>query len=123
MKTEIINWLREKKDFVSGQELCDHFGVSRTAVWKTINQLKKEGYEIEAVPNRGYRLLDAEDVFGAEEIKSYLTTKWVARSLDFYKETASTNILAKQAAEDGLADGTLIVAAGTVRQGPIFILP
>ena len=75
MKTEIINWLREKKNFVSGQELCDHFGVSRTAVWKTINQLKKEGYEIEAVPNRGYRLLDAEDVFGAEEIKSYLTTK------------------------------------------------
>lgn len=121
MKTEIINRLREKKDFVSGQELCDHFGVSRTAVWKTINQLKKEGYEIEAVPNRGYRLLDAEDVFGAEEIKSYLTTKWVARSLDFYKETASTNILAKQAAEDGLADGTLIVAdmqtAGRGRRG------
>jgi biotin operon repressor len=49
MKAEILGWLRESDKFVSGQELCNRFGVSRTAVWKVINQLKKEGYRIEAV--------------------------------------------------------------------------
>ena len=41
--------LRESEDYVSGQQICEKFGVSRTAVWKAINQLKEEGYEVEAV--------------------------------------------------------------------------
>ena len=45
MKTEILKLLRESKDYVSGQQLCETFGVSRTAVWKVMNQLKEEGYE------------------------------------------------------------------------------
>ena len=55
MKTEILTLLRETDGYVSGQELCEKFGVSRTAVWKAINQLKEAGYEIEAVQNKGYR--------------------------------------------------------------------
>ena len=47
------------KGYLSGQQLCDHFQVSRTAVWKVIDQLKKEGYRIEAVRNKGYRLTSA----------------------------------------------------------------
>ena len=57
MKTEILTLLRETDGYVSGQELCEKFGVSRTAVWKAINQLKEAGYEIEAVQNKGYRIL------------------------------------------------------------------
>ena len=49
MKAEILRLLRETDGYVSGQELCNQFGVSRTAVWKAINQLKEAGYEIEAV--------------------------------------------------------------------------
>ena len=49
MKAEILKMLRETDSYVSGQELCNKFGVSRTAVWKAINQLKENGYEIEAV--------------------------------------------------------------------------
>ena len=49
MKAKILELLREKETYVSGQELCEQFGVSRTAVWKAIGQLKKEGYVIEAV--------------------------------------------------------------------------
>ena len=45
MKTEILTLLRETDGYVSGQELCEKFGVSRTAVWKAINQLKEAGYE------------------------------------------------------------------------------
>ena len=44
--------LRQSDGYLSGQQLCDHFQVSRTAVWKAINQLKEEGYEIEAVRKR-----------------------------------------------------------------------
>ena len=53
--------LRQSDGYLSGQQLCDHFQVSRTAVWKAINQLKEEGYEIEAVRNKGYRIVDIPD--------------------------------------------------------------
>lgn len=53
MKSEILKLLKEAEGYISGQELCERFGVSRTAVWKVINQLKEEGYEIEAVRNKG----------------------------------------------------------------------
>ena len=51
-KEEIVRLLKEKDDYVSGQELCEYFGVSRTAVWKAIKQLEKDGYQIEAVNNK-----------------------------------------------------------------------
>lgn len=58
MKTKILQALRQNQEtYVSGQELCEKFGVSRTAVWKAIKQLKEAGYEITAVQNRGYRLV------------------------------------------------------------------
>lgn len=52
MKSEILSALRSADGYVSGQELCEKFGVSRTAIWKAINQLKQAGYEIEAVQNK-----------------------------------------------------------------------
>ena len=80
MKSEILTLLREgmrrgnaqdgSQEYISGQELCSRFGVSRTAVWKVMNQLKAEGYEIEAVQNKGYRLKASPDVVGEDEIKS-----------------------------------------------------
>ena len=50
MKTEILKLLREQDGYLSGQQICETLGVSRTAVWKVMNQLKEEGYQIEAVP-------------------------------------------------------------------------
>ena len=80
MKTEILKLLRESQDYVSGQQLCETFGVSRTAVWKVMNQLKEEGYEVEAVRNRGYRIVGSADVMTQEELESLLDdrTKWAA---------------------------------------------
>lgn len=66
MKTEILKLLRESEGYVSGQKLCGKLGVSRTAVWKIINQLKEEGYHVEAVQNRGYRIVDIPDVLSEE---------------------------------------------------------
>ena len=101
------------REYISGQELCSRFGVSRTAVWKAINQLKEEGYEIEAVQNKGYRLKASPDVIGEIELGSRLRTRgdghWAGSSLLFYPSTGSTNMDAKRAAEDGAPEGTLVV--------------
>lgn len=121
MKTEILTWLRERDDYVSGQELCEHFGVSRTAVWKVIRQLKADGYKIEAVQNRGYRLIDDKTVYGADEISRLLDTRWAGKKLCYYDSLGSTNAQAKVEAENGAPHGTLVVAdmqtAGRGRRG------
>ena len=72
MKEEILALLRSRDEFVSGQTICEKLGVSRTAVWKCVNQLKKEGYEIESVTRKGYRLLRSPDLLLEEEIRSWL---------------------------------------------------
>lgn len=95
---------------MSGQELCTQFGVSRTAVWKVINQLKEQGYEIEAVPNRGYRLTHVPDVMNEAEIKSRVSTNWAGCEVFYFDSIDSTNTKAKELAENGHPHGTLVVA-------------
>ena len=86
---------------MSGQQLCDRLGVSRTAVWKVMKQLKEEGYQIESVPSRGYRLVESPaDVYSESEIASRLQTKWAGRRLVFFESTGSTNPDAKRFADD-----------------------
>lgn len=126
-RAEILALLRERREFVSGQELCERFGVSRTAVWKAVNLLKKEGYEIEAIQNRGYRLCGPAEVFGQAEISSRLDTRWAGRNLIYHAEVDSTNNLAKLEAEKGAPHGTVIVAdtqtAGRGRRGRYWESP
>lgn len=126
-RDEIIHMLREADDYVSGQELCEHFGVSRTAVWKAVKQLEQDGYQIEAVNNRGYRLIEQEDMMSALEISRYMETEQIGKNLIFHKETGSTNLDAKQLAEEGAPEGTLVVAdmqtAGRGRRGRAWVSP
>ncbi|MDD3363157.1 MAG: biotin--[acetyl-CoA-carboxylase] ligase [Hespellia sp.] len=110
MKTEILKLLRESTEYISGQELCEHFNVSRTAVWKVINQLKEEGYQIEAVRNRGYHIVECPDILSREEIESQMQTAWAGRSVVCFEETDSTNNQIKKLAEAGAVHGTLAVA-------------
>lgn len=123
MKADILKLLRESEDYISGQQLCEQFGVSRTAVWKVINQLKEEGYQVEAVRNRGYRIIDDSDVITKEELESRLQdqTKWAGQKLTVFEETDSTNVQAKQLGEQGAEHGLLVVAdqqnAGRGRRG------
>lgn len=116
MKAEILALLREKDGYISGQELCNRFSVSRTAVWKAINQLKESGYEIEAVPNKGYRLVGQQDVLNKNEIESRLHTKWAGRELYYYESTDSTNLQVKRLMEEGAPEGVLVVG-GEQKQG------
>ena len=81
MKAQILKLLRQSADSVSGQELCRQLGVSRTAVWKAMNQLRESGYEIEAVQNKGYRLLKAPDVLSADELESLCCNRWLGKQI------------------------------------------
>ena len=72
MKSEILHLLRNADGYISGQQLCEAFGVSRTAVWKAINQLKEEGYVIDSVQNKGYRITEYPDIITDTEIRSLL---------------------------------------------------
>lgn len=110
MKTKVLSLLRTSRDYISGQELCEQFGVSRTAVWKTINQLKEDGYEIDAVTNKGYKLKSYPDILNKHEIASRLQTKWVGREVVFFNEIGSTNAEARMLADQGTGHGTLVVA-------------
>ena len=101
MKSKILEILRKKDTYVSGQELSERFGVSRTAVWKAIHQLEEEGYRIEAVPRKGYHMVEIPDVVSKEEILSLLDTKWAGKNLVCVESVDSTNNLAKQLAEQG----------------------
>ena len=125
MKTKILQALRQNQDhYVSGQELCEQLGVSRTAVWKAIKQLKEAGYLIQAVQNKGYHLLAVPDILSESEIASQLHTKWLGKSIRYFDELDSTNTEAKRIAEEPGEDdwhGTVVVAdmqtAGRGRRG------
>ena len=110
-KADILTLLRNSEDYVSGQQLCDRFGVTRTAVWKVINQLKEEGYQIESVSRRGYRLVEGPaDILSESEIASILKTQWAGRKLYCFDTTGSTNTDAKRLGEEGEPHGTVVTA-------------
>ena len=75
-----------------------------------MKQLKEEGYEIEAVQNRGYRLLTVPDILSKSEIESRLDGGWIGKQVYFAEEVDSTNTWGKRLAEEGAPHGTLVVA-------------
>lgn len=127
MKTEVLRMLKEADGYISGQEICEKFDVSRTAVWKVIKQLEAEGYLIEAVRNKGYRLKTAGDILSRAELESGMKTEWAGRNVLYFDETGSTNTAAKMAAEEGAPHGTLAVAdyqnMGKGRRGKMWTSP
>ena len=111
MKSELLRILREAGDeCVSGQSLCERFGVSRQAVWKNITQLKEKGFEIESVSNKGYKLKSEPDILNASAIESYLPKDCICKKAVTYDTIDSTNTKAKQLAEAGEPEGILLVA-------------
>ncbi len=109
MKAEILAALRESDGYVSGQDLCEKFGVSRTAIWKAVNQLKQAGYEIEAVQNRGYHIVSTPDILSENELRSIRKTQWLGNIIYYEPVMGSTNTKAMKLAEEGAPHGALIV--------------
>ena len=113
---------------ISGEELSQRLGISRTAVWKAINTLRQEGYSIEARAGQGYRLTGVPDALTEPEIRSFLhPVERVGRMLFCYDQVDSTNTRVKQLALEGAQDGTVVVAncqtAGRGRMNRVFQSP
>lgn len=126
MKDKILQKLKESKDFISGQEISREFHMTRAAIWKYISALKEEGYDIESVPSKGYRLISLPDILSYEEIKAYLNTDFIARKIYYFNTLDSTNKKAKEIAQDE-EEGTVIIAEeqtqGKGRMGRSWISP
>ena len=112
---------------VSGAKLAGDLGVSRNAVWKVMNRLRQDGYRIEAVTNRGYRLLSAPARLSETEIRRWLTAKQIGRELEIHGKLDSTNNRAKALAAAGAPHGLTVIAdsqsGGRGRMGRSFFSP
>ncbi|MBR2780960.1 MAG: HTH domain-containing protein, partial [Eubacteriaceae bacterium] len=90
-------------EFVSGEDMASDLCVSRTAVWKAVKALKERGYDIESVPNRGYRLKGTENVLSVGGIRQFLRHREL--DIEVHRTLTSTNTVLKRMAEDGCAEG------------------
>lgn len=126
-KSELLKLLEANKGtYLSGEELAGKLGYSRTAVWKAMKTLRSEGYEIEAVNNRGYALKKENDILSEEAIRLGLRKKEV--TIEVKKEIPSTNQYLKQKGiEEDYEEGSVVVAesqsAGKGRRGRHFYSP
>ncbi len=108
----LLNVLKQNQGkWISGEALAKHLSMTRTAVWKKIGILKEEGYDIESIPHRGYRLINIPDLLLAEEIRGGLKTAILGRrDIHRYVSIDSTNNRAKEMAARGAAEGVLVIA-------------
>ena len=109
---QILSALRSlEHDGVSGAELSQQLGVSRAAIWARIEELRRLGYDIEASPHLGYRLISAPDVLHADDLLSRLgKTKIIGRDIRVFERTTSTNDVIEKLARDGVKEGAVVFA-------------
>ena len=109
---QILSALRSAENGgVSGAELADRLGISRAAVWARIEDLRKLGYDIEAGPHVGYRLLNDPDVLHADDLIARLgKTKVIGRDIQVFEQTTSTNDVVEKLARDGVKEGVVVFA-------------
>lgn len=122
MEREILEYFeRHPNMYISGEQLSEKLGCSRTAVWKHIGALREQGYSFEAVPRRGYRLTGVPDRYDIGELLSGLRTETMGQTIKLFGTVDSTQPIAHKLAEQGAAEGTLVLAerqtAGRGRMG------
>lgn len=109
-KEAVLSALVKAQGAVSGEKLAQELGISRNSVWKAIAQLREEGFEIEAVTNRGYRLVAESDAVSEAGIRRWLTAKELGAVIEVHDVIDSTNTRAKALAAQGAGHGTLVCA-------------
>ncbi|MBK5252652.1 MAG: biotin--[acetyl-CoA-carboxylase] ligase [Peptostreptococcaceae bacterium] len=110
MDRTILEFLKNHRlNYVSGEAISKTLGVSRTAVWKHINELKKSGYEIESLSRKGYRLVGEPDLLTKDELSIGMSTVHLGHNVVCFETIGSTNNYIKENADD-LPDGTLVVS-------------
>lgn len=105
----------DKGKFFSGEELAARLDVSRTAVWKAVNSLRKEGYEIQAVQNKGYSLSVSTDILSIQGVEKYLNPEHSYIELEILPDIGSTNDYLREKAAQGKGEGYAVVAGAQTR--------
>jgi BirA family biotin operon repressor/biotin-[acetyl-CoA-carboxylase] ligase len=127
MNERIIEFLKRKEGYVSGDTIAQRLGISRQALWKHIQELKELGYDIVAVPHLGYRLESIPDRLFPFEIKSDLNTKFIGKKIHYYESVPSTMDVAMELGIKGAPEGTVVFAEtqtkGKGRLGRIWFSP
>ena len=127
MKSKIIHCLKSTDEFFSGEELSSKLHISRAAIWKHMQELRKEGYSIDAVPHRGYKLRSTPDKLLPEEVNFGLETKVIGQRVHYYKTIPTTMEKAYELAMEGAEEGTVIIAEaqtkGKGRMGRAWVSP
>ena len=112
----IIQFLKEADGYVSGEDMSETLKISRAAVWKYIDHLRKDGYDITAVPHLGYRLVSVPDKLLPHEIQSGLDTRTFGKNVVTFNTVGSTMDEAFRLGMEGAPEGT-VVCAETQTQG------
>lgn len=107
--------LENRGEYISGQELSRYLHISRTAVWKHIKALEEKGYRIESRPGKGYCLQEVPDLLYPAELQRGLKTGYIGQAIEYYEEVDSTNKVARQLAERGRKEGTVVIAEKQTR--------
>ena len=102
--------LKNIKGSVSGESIARELNISRAAVWKQICRLRKEGFNIDAQPKLGYRLVSQPDKLTPMEVRDGLKTIIMGKKVSYHPKTESTNGIAKNLAMKGAIEGTLVIA-------------
>ncbi len=110
MKNKVLEYLKKSNDYVSGENISNKLNVSRTAIWKNINKLKEEGYNIESSSKKGYKLIESPDILTQGEIKPFLTTSYIGNSILYYETLESTNQEIRSLAGNGEKEGLVLIA-------------
>ncbi|MCM8795847.1 MAG: biotin--[acetyl-CoA-carboxylase] ligase [Candidatus Omnitrophica bacterium] len=110
MQKRIIEFLKKRQEYVSGEEISKQLGISRQGLWKHIHELKSIGYDIIAVPHRGYRLLSCPDRLFPSEVSYQLKTKFLGKKIYYFDNLPSTMDIAFEVGIKGAPEGTLVLA-------------
>ncbi len=125
MSERIVELLKKKGNFVSGEEISREFGITRAAVWKKIKALRDKGYLIEASPAKGYRLIKTSEL-SVEELRTLIKGD-IGREIVFLESVDSTNSLSMELADKGSQEGTVVIAdsqkKGKGRLGRTWVSP
>jgi len=107
---KILDFLRKRQDYVSGEEISAHLDITRQALWKHIQELRDSGYDIVAVPHLGYKLVSSPDRLTPYEVAHGLNTKFVGKKIHYFDTISSTNDVALQLAMKGSPEGSVVIA-------------
>ena len=124
---DVLELLENSDGPISGEEMAEKLGISRNSVWKAVGKLKEAGYEIQAGTNRGYRLVSSGNVLTPQGVRRLLTGSAKGCAIDVRDSVTSTNTVLKAIAEQGGAEGMVLIAQqqtqGKGRLGRTFLSP